>query len=347
VDVVRSLSGQPPHDVLAWLHWRWYAATGLEATVQRLSLLGLLTPTGLQPWAAPLADGDLQAAAAALTAALPPEQDDAVVQADGTAVVAGRPSGALRALLQAVAVRESERTWRVDADRVRAALDAGSTADALVERLRTASRHPLPQPVEQLVRDVGNRHGLVQVVPSATLLRVADEPLQEMLLRDKALKGLGLAAVAPGLLSSAKPPVQVMAALRAAGHAPIGPADKARRRPAGRSAALPEVAVADPAAVVRGLRRGTSSPPPLPPAPAPLARGRFDHLPPREQLLLARALSDGRDVEIDYVAASGRRTTRVVGDLQDTGHLLVGWCRLRDDERMFSPEGIRAVRPGG
>jgi hypothetical protein len=37
----------------------------------------------------------------------------------------------------------------------------------------------------------------------------------------------------------------------------------------------------------------------------------------------------------------------VVGQLEDTGHLLVGRCRLRDDERMFSPEGIRAVRPGG
>lgn len=41
----------------------------------------------------------------------------------------------------------------------------------------------------------------------------------------------------------------------------------------------------------------------------------------------------------------GRLTTRVVSDLDEDGHLLVGWCELRDDERMFSPEGILAVRP--
>lgn len=53
----------------------------------------------------------------------------------------------------------------------------------------------------------------------------------------------------------------------------------------------------------------------------------------------------GAPVEIDYVDSSGAPTTRVVQDLEDTGHLLVGHCRLREDERMFAPLGILSVRP--
>jgi predicted DNA-binding transcriptional regulator YafY len=72
---------------------------------------------------------------------------------------------------------------------------------------------------------------------------------------------------------------------------------------------------------------------------------RFDHLPVDQRLLIADALEDGRPVEIDYVDSARQRTTRVVEDLQDLGGLLEGWCRLRDDERNFLPEGIVAVRP--
>jgi predicted DNA-binding transcriptional regulator YafY len=83
----------------------------------------------------------------------------------------------------------------------------------------------------------------------------------------------------------------------------------------------------------------------LHPAPSSDNDERFEHLPADERLLLARALDDGRPIEIDYVDSAGRRTTRVVEDLDDLGGLLAGWCRLRDDERNFSPDGILAVRP--
>jgi predicted DNA-binding transcriptional regulator YafY len=83
----------------------------------------------------------------------------------------------------------------------------------------------------------------------------------------------------------------------------------------------------------------------LHPAPPPDDDERFHHLPAGERLLLARALDTGLPVEIDYVDSARRFTTRVVEDLDDLGGLLSGWCRLRDDERSFSPEGIVAVRP--
>jgi hypothetical protein len=209
----------------------------------------------------------------------------------------------------------------------------------------------VPQVVEQLVRDVAARHGRIVVLPATTLLRVDDAPLAITLLRDKRLKALGLTEVQPGLLTSSKKPAEVLAALRAAGHAPVGPAEVARRRPAAspRYAPAYRSRMADPADVVTTLRKA-----PVDEAPVRLATvhpiairggGRFDHLPVDQRLLLARALTDGGPVEIDYVDSARRRTTRVVEDLHDVGGLLEGWCRLRDDERNFLPEGIVSVRP--
>lgn len=141
---VEALDGQPPREVAPFLARRFYGASGqhLAAGAEALDDLGLLTATGLQPWAAALVTGDLDAAAAALASVLPPDQDDVVLQADGTAFVAGRPSAALRALLDAVAGREAERTWRLDPDRVRAAPDAGGSADELLVRCASGRGTP-------------------------------------------------------------------------------------------------------------------------------------------------------------------------------------------------------------
>jgi hypothetical protein len=191
-------------------------------------------------------------------------------------------------------------------------------------------------------------------VPATTLLRVDDVPLAITLLRDKRLKALGLTEVQPGLLTSPKKTAEVLAALRAVGHAPVGPAEVARRRPSAgtRSAPAYRSRMAEPADVVRALRKAPVDEAPVDEAPVRLAtvhpiatRSRFDHLPADQRLLLTRALNDGGPVEIEYVDSARRRTTRVVEELQDRGGLLEGWCRLRNDERNFLPEGIVSVRP--
>lgn len=349
-----SLVDNPDRPPLPWLTWRWYGATQeqLVAIVAELDWLGLLTAGGVQPWAAPLVAGDVEAAAKAIEAALPAEQDDVVLQADGTAVVAGRPSADLRRLLDRVARPESERTWRIDAACIRSAIDGGADADELLVGLRGHSRHRVPQVVEQLVHDVAAQHGRIVVVPSATLLCVDDEPLAITLLRDRKLKDAGLTQVRPGVLSSAKKPAEVLAALRAAGYAPAGPPEPARKRPAG-SRAQPRswapARASAPVDVVRALRGAAPDRQPLATVhhltpPAPSTDGRFDHLLPDERLLLARALDDGGPVEIDYVDARHRLTTRVVEELEDDGELLLAWCRLREDDRAFAPAGIIAVR---
>lgn len=349
-----GLVGRPDRPPLPWLTWRWFGAGDdhLRGVVSALEWLGLVTPDGVQPWAAAVAAGDEAAAVQAVEAVLPPEQDDVVLQADGTAIVAGRPSNAVRKLLDRVARRESDRTWRLDADRVRAAMDAGAEGSQLLQQLAAHSRHAVPQVVEQLVHDVAEQHGRIVVVPSATLLRVDDAPLAITLLRDRKLVALALSEVQPGLLASAKKPADVLAALRTAGYAPVGPPEPARKRPAAtRVQPLRAVPNIDPDDAVRMLRQAPPADGGAPAGgvlrthPAPRLAGRLDHLPVDQRLLLTRALEDGRPVEIDYVDSARRLTTRVVDDLQDAGWLLEGWCRLRGDGRSFAPDGILAVRP--
>lgn len=342
-------------DRLVWHHWSSFPLLLhrrlLGEQLTHLALLCLQQDGGPTPWLPPLLAGHDDAAAAALAAALPAAQDDAVWQADGTAVVTARPSAGLRALLDACAVRESDRTWRLTPDAVRGALDDGRTAQGLLDELRARSRHPLPQVLEQLVRDVGAKHGRVHVVPAQTTLQVSDQVLAVELLRDRRLATLGLVELVPGLLGSPKKPADVMAALRKAGHAPTGPADLARRPKRAKAPQVPSARYGPaPEQVVRQLRAAPDQPAP-PPAPAqirqPVLHGRVPRLPPDAVRLLAEALSTGGPVEIDYVDQSGSRTTRVVHDVVDTGHLLQAWCELRDDERLFDPSRITAVRPAG
>ena len=271
----------------------------------------------------------------------------------------GAPKEAtVRALLDQLGRRESDHTWRLSAGGVRAALDAGRTGQDLLAELRRRSRHGVPAVVEQLVRDMAQAHGRIRVHAAKTVLQLDDPVLGVELVHDRRLRALGLVEIAPGVLGSVAPPAQVVAALRYSGHAPTGegaappsspdaPAKRSARpvvhpRPWGHPASQ----------VVAALRAGPAQPAPAPPV-APGGRAalkpgllaRLAHLGAAERMLLVEAVLSGGPVELDYVDAAGEPTTRVVHGLEDTGHLLLGWCRLRQDERMFAPLGILAVRP--
>lgn len=369
---------------LDWSSWRPQArATRVRSYAQSLHVLELLalrvagTPAPWleallavdQPGSAPGLgsdddedDADAQAAPAAalLAAHLPPSQDDVVLQADGTAIVAGRAGAELRALLDVLGARESDHSWRLSSSGVRDALDAGRTGDDLLAELTARARHGVPAVIERMVRDAAAAHGRVEVRAVRTVLRLADVVLGVELLHDRRLRGLGLVEVAPGVVASSKPPAQVVAALRAAGHAPVGdgataPKPKAAARRASRPAAPAWSWGHSAEEVVAQLRRGPAASPELATARRAGALHeqqvldelwpRLRHLSGDEAMLLVAAVAHGEPVEIDYVDSGGSPSTRVVEDLEDTGHLLVGHCRLRDDERMFAPVGILGVRP--
>lgn len=189
-----------------------------EAAYLGLTAHGTLTPLGHALLADPRSlDGPL-------TDLLPPLLEQAHFQADLTAVVPGRPAAALAALLTSAADRESEGhavTWRFTPTSVRRALDTGHTADTLLEDLtRASATGPLPQPLGYLIRDTARAHGRMRVLPAACCIRSDDEALVKELAAHRALHDLGLRAIAPTVLVSARPPAATLDALRAAGYAP-------------------------------------------------------------------------------------------------------------------------------
>ena len=63
---------------------------------------------------------------------------------------------------------------------------------------------------------------------------------------------------------------------------------------------------------------------------------------------IERALVDGLVVEVDYEDKGGSTTSRQIEPLSFVGvedrWYLVGWCRLRDDQRVFRVDRFRRVR---
>jgi len=127
------------------------------------------------------------------------------VQADLTAVVAGSPHADLTALLDLAANAESRgvaRTWRFSPASVRRALDAGHTADSLLDALTKAAAGELPQPLRYLIADVVRRHGSVRATAVACCLRSDDATLLGEIAADRRLRTLGLRPLAPTVPST-------------------------------------------------------------------------------------------------------------------------------------------------
>ncbi|WP_327702278.1 helicase-associated domain-containing protein [Streptomyces decoyicus] len=189
-----------------------------EATCLGLVAHGTLTPLGRALLADPRSLDE------PLAGLLPPLLEQAHFQADLTAVVPGRPAAALDALLASAADRESEGhavTWRFTHHSVRRALDAGHSAETLREDLtRASATGTLPQPLGYLLQDAARSHGRMRVLPAACCIRSDDEALVEELAAHRALRALGLRAIAPTVLVSSRPPAAILDALRAAGYAP-------------------------------------------------------------------------------------------------------------------------------
>ncbi|MCZ4080926.1 helicase-associated domain-containing protein [Streptomyces antarcticus] len=165
-----------------------------------------------------------------LYAALPEPSDTARFQSDLTATVTGAPAPALADLLSAVGDIESEGhavVWRITATSIRRALDAGWSADELLDRLTTASERgtPLPQPLAYTIKDTARTHGQLKVVRSACCIRSDDTGLIAEVAQARGLAKLRLRRIAPTVLISTAPPNETLSALRTAGYAPTQEAE--------------------------------------------------------------------------------------------------------------------------
>ncbi|WP_233159678.1 helicase-associated domain-containing protein [Pseudonocardia sp. MH-G8] len=278
-----------------------------------------------------------------------------VLQSDLTAVVSGQTSAAAARLLAAAATPESPgaaTTWRFTPASVRAALDAGWTADELRAGLVAAADRPLPQPLDYLLGDVARRHGAVRVREVRTCVTGTEAEISEIV-NTRSLRSLQLRRLAPTVLATAADVAEVLSMLRAAGFAPMPEdadgvvvlperaADPAPETTAPRTRA--RVAAADLA-----TRLLTDTPEPPRESPAQVELARLDaELDAAEVALLADALDHDRDVRIVYRNQAGNRTVREIRPQQLHGRWLHAWCHLRSAEREFTVAGIESVSPVG
>jgi hypothetical protein len=339
-----------------------YDATGLAAKVaaalREAALLGVVTgdrlsTLGEQLVAAADRPDAVDALAEACTELLPEARGLLVLQSDLTAVVSGQPSAAAALLLAAAAVPENRgvaTTWRFSPTSVRAALDAGWTAEGLTAELAAVSGRSLPQPLEYLVADVARRHGAVRVRGARCAVTGSEAEVAEIL-ATRALSTLHLSRVAPTVLVSPFELDEVVSRLRKAGFAPM-PEDAAgtvilpeRAAKPTRGGRRPRTRKRIPAAELAArLRSGTAQP--VSPSYARLAE-LAPQLDGAEIALLADALDHAADVRISYRNRAGNRSVRTIRpeDLYD--RWVSSWCHLREAQREFAVAGIESVSPAG
>lgn len=342
-----ALSAEDVHGALQWRSPRSVPPlSAVEAVLTDATRLGVLGAGALAAAGRALvADED---AAEALAADLPAPVDEILLQGDLTGVVPGRPGADLEDLLDLAAVVESRGgavTVRFTAESVLRALDAGTTADDLLQRLDAAARGRLPQPLEYLVRDVARRHGRVRAGAASSYVRADDPALLAGLVDDPRLGGLRLRLLAPTVLVADASPVELLEALRGRGLAPVAedargtvvhavaPERRVRARPT-RSAPVRERPLPDRAAsVVATLRRGDP-----PPAPAPLTDPLTDS--PATRRRRPPAASGGPEP----AGGRGRAPVRPAGGTSEPGDVLV---LLREAAQARASVWVEIVGPDG
>ncbi len=347
--VLATLAELPPgHGVTtacelsAQLAWRAPRTGGrrreeiVDTTLAEATALGVVALDALSSAGrALLSDAD---PAAALAAMLPPPVDHVLLQADLTAVAPGPLEPALAAEMARLGEVESTgaaTVYRITEAGVRRALDAGRSAAELHELFRTRSATPVPQALSYLVDDMARRHGRLRGGSAGSFLRSDDPALLAEVAASAAGTRLELRRIAPTVLVSPLPLVEVVDGLRAEGHAPVAedpaghvvdlrpPGRRIRARPAAPTRPVVPVLSAEQAkVVVATIRAGDRAPaadhypgrrPTVSPAPASTPRA-----------VLAEAIRAGRDVLVSLVDAHGVASRRVVRPLRVGGGVLEG-----------------------
>lgn len=221
-------------DICAWRHPRRRADTAVHEALAQAEFLGVIAAEALTGYGRLLLDhppapsdplGVEVAGAdpllAALDAVLPAPVEHLVVQSDLTVVAPGPPSPLLAAELALLTQRESAAVFRVTEASLRAALDAGHSADDLHQIFARRSEGPVPQALTYLIDDMARKHGGLRAGAAGAYVRSEDESLVAQALADRRLASAHLRRLAPTVLTSPTPLPLLLAALREAGYAPI------------------------------------------------------------------------------------------------------------------------------
>lgn len=101
------------------------------------------------------------------------------------AAIGGDLEQADRLALDAYAVGTSDLVWRIEAEKLLAAAEAGRSLDEVREFLEARSAAPLPDTVARLIDDVAGRCGRVQDRGLARLVECADPELAALIAHDR------------------------------------------------------------------------------------------------------------------------------------------------------------------
>ncbi|MFC0438605.1 helicase-associated domain-containing protein [Kutzneria buriramensis] len=309
--------GKLRDDVVRW--------TYAEAAALGVMALGAVTSATR----ALLAEGPAMAAKR-MADAMPEPLDHVLVQADLTVVAPGPLEPLLAAEMALVADVESAggaTVYRVSEASVRRALDGGRTADELHELFRSRSRTPVPQSLTYMIDDVARRHGRLRGGAAGSFLRCDDAVLITEVLANPAAARLELRRIAPTVLVSPLPLIEVLDELRTAGFAPAaesadgsvldlrppGRRIPAKARVARRGQAPGQVGDDQLGALVDQLRAGDRA----------AATPRGTAVAATLELLRAAA-SEGRSVWLGFVDSRGVATQRVITPVSVAGGILEG-----------------------
>jgi len=197
------------------IHFSWVLG---EAEV-----LGVLAQGSLSEAGRAALSGDPARAADLFASHLPPATRTVVLQADLTAIAAGRLPTRVRSELDLIADVESTgaaRVYRFSEVSIRRGLDAGRTATDLSVFLESVAAKGVPQPLQYLVTDVGRRHGQIRAGAASSYVRFEDPALATEALRAKRTTKLHFRQLAPTVLVSDTKTEVVLETLREAGFLP-------------------------------------------------------------------------------------------------------------------------------
>jgi hypothetical protein len=355
-----------PDELMTLLAWRAPRRGGrmrddlVRWTLSEATTLGVVALGGVTSAGRALVSEGPTAAAKQLGAALPEPIDHVLAQADLTVVAPGPLQPELAEEMDLVADVESAggaTVYRVSESTVRRALDAGRTATELHELFRTRSRTPVPQALDYLIDDVARRHGRLRGGAAGSFLRCDDEALLAEVLASNQAMRLELRRIAPTVLISPLPLVDVLDGLRSAGFTPAAEGPDGRvmdLRPAGRRVAArprperhpvvpPTPSDAQLAAVIRQLRVGDQA--------GTARRGRAVSPRPGGGMtdmaatmgMLQEAVRERRDVWLGYVDAQGVASQVFVAPVAVGGGVLEGLDKAHDEIRRFTLHRITSV----
>ncbi len=301
---------------------------------------------------------DRETLAAALEPMLPDPVDTLVFQADLTAVATGPLVPRVAAELARMADIESAgaaTVYRFSDSSLCRALDGGFSVEDIHAFLATISTAAMPQALAYLVDDTGRRHGRLRSGPAASYLRCDDTVLLSEVMATRRSASLGLRRIAPTVVISSLPVVDLLEGLRAAGFAAVAEGPDGRvvlerpevhripAKPAAASRPAPQRADQNVRNVVHRVRRGDDS---SRAARAAGTNGTLDHLAQSTPVILVAlqgAVRDGRRVLLGYVDQQGAPSERIVWPTAMEGGWLTAWDERSGGPRRFVLHRVTGV----